>query len=215
MLAVHSSSGAVGDKQFRSETAIVYEAGYRIQPFERLAVDVAGFYHRHSDLLGGRLGTAFVEAAPPPPRLIIPVLFGNLLEGEAYGAETWADFRPLRTWRLSAAYSLLRMELRPQAPTPGLTTDMAAGSSPRQQFYLRSTLDLPGQVGVDAFFRYVGELPALKVPSYTSIDMKLSWRPSPRIEIAAVGQNLLEPQHREFGAIEVQRSAYGQISLRW
>jgi iron complex outermembrane receptor protein len=206
---------AQGDEHFRSESAIVYEAGYRAQPLGRLALDVAGFYHSHHDLLGGRLGTPFVETTPPPPRIIIPVLFGNLLEGEAYGAEVWTDARPLARWRLSGSYTYLRVDVRPQAPTPGLTPDSSEGSSPRHQFNVRSTLDLPARVELDASFRYVGELPALKVPSYTSLDMRLAWRPSPRIEVAAVGQNLLDPRHREFGGIEVQRGGYGQVSLRW
>jgi iron complex outermembrane receptor protein len=50
---------------------------------------------------------------------------------------------------------------------------------------------------------------------HTSLDVRLAWRPIPRIEIAAVGQNLLSPHHREFGpATEVQRGVYGQAILR-
>ena len=207
---------AVGDKDFRSETALVYEAGYRIQPFDRLAIDAAGFYNRHGDLPSGRLGTAFIEATPPPPRIVIPVLFGNLMRGEAWGAELWADARPLPSWRLSGAYSYLRVDVRPETPTPGLTGDGSEGSSPRHQFYLRSTLDLPVNIDVDAYFRYVSQLPALRVPSHTSLDVKIAWKPSQRIEIAAVGQNLLDPHHLEWGGgIELQRGGYGRVSLRW
>jgi iron complex outermembrane receptor protein len=36
------------------------------------------------------------------------------------------------------------------------------------------------------------------------------------VEVALVGQNLLDERHREFsGPAEIQRGAYGQVTLRW
>ena len=108
---------AVGDKEFRSETAVVFEAGYRVRPLERLGLDFAGFYNSYDHLLGGRIGTPFVESLPPPPRLVVPVLFGNLLEGETYGAELAVEARPLTRWQLSGTYAFLRVVVRPRSPT--------------------------------------------------------------------------------------------------
>jgi iron complex outermembrane recepter protein len=207
---------AVGDKEFRSETALVLEAGYRVRPIERLGLDLAGFYDGYDNLLGGRIGTPFVESAPPPPRLVIPVLFGNLLEGETYGAELAVEARPHARVQLSGTYAFLRVVVRPRSPTPGLTPDPSAGSSPRHQAQLRSALELPGRTSLDLMFRYVSALPAQKVPAYASLDVRLAWRPAPRLEVAVVGQNLLDPHHPEFGGgVEIERGVYGMASLRF
>ena len=54
------------------------------------------------------------------------------------------------------------------------------------------------------------------VPAYTSLDARIAWRPRGPVELAAVGQNLLEPHHREFGAqqVEARRGVYGTITWR-
>lgn len=206
---------ADGDEDFRSERAVVYEAGYRVRPADRLSLDLAGFYDSHHDLLGGKIGTPFVEAEPAPAHLVIPVLFGNLFAGEAWGAELWADARPLPTWRLSGAYTFLRVDTRPEAPTPGLTPDATEGSSPRHQFYVRSTLDLPARVQLDTSCRFVSAIPTQKAPSYWGLDARLAWKPGPRLELAVVAQNLLDPAHPEWGAVEMQRGGYVQVGYGW
>jgi iron complex outermembrane receptor protein len=207
---------AVGDKDFASETAWVFEAGYRLQPLDRLSFEAAGFYDRYADLLGGRIGTPFVEAQPPPPRLVVPVLFGNLLEGETWGGELSFEARPLAGWRLHGAYSYLRVVTRPQEPAPPrLTADPNSGSSPRNQLFVRSSHDLPHGVRFDAFFRYVDEVPSQRVPAYSSLDLRLAWRPTPALELAVVGQNLLDDHHPEWGGdTEIRRAVYGQVALR-
>jgi iron complex outermembrane receptor protein len=207
---------ASGDKDFQSETAGVYELGYRIQPLSRLDLGVSTFYDRYDNLLGGRIGTPFAESTPPPPRVVIPVLFGNLLEAETYGAELAADAQPLSRWRLSGSYAFLRVVVRPRAVTPGLTPDASDGSSPRHQVQVRSMLDLPARASLDLTLRHVSSLPALNVPAYTSLDMRIGWRPTPRLELAVVGQNLLDPHHPEFGGgVEIQRGVYARASWGW
>ena len=207
---------AVGNKEFQSETTLVLEAGYRVRPLERLSLDLAGFYDSYDNLLGGRIGTPFVESLPPPPRLVIPVLFGNLLEAETYGAELAVEARPHTRWQLSGTYAFLRVVVRPRSPTPGLTPDSSAGSSPRHQAQVRSALELPGSTSLELQFRYVSALPAQKVAAYASLDVRLAWRPTPRLELAVVGQNLLDPHHPEFGGgVEIERGVYGMASLRF
>jgi iron complex outermembrane recepter protein len=206
---------AVGDKQFESESTHVGEAGYRLQPLERLSFEVAGFYDRYADLLGGRIGTPFLESEPAPTRLVIPVLFGNYLEGETWGGELSFEARPLASWRLHGGYSYLRVAVRPEEPPPPrLTADTTNGASPRNQLFVRSSHDLPHGVYLDAFFRYVGEVPAQKVPAYSSLDLRLAWRPTAALELAVVGQNLLEDSHLEWGNVAIRRGVYGRVTWR-
>jgi iron complex outermembrane receptor protein len=156
-----------------------------------------------------------VETAPPPPRVVIPVLFGNLLEAETWGGELSFEARPLSSWRLQGAYSFLRMAVRPQEPAPPLVTpDASRLSSPRHQYFVRSSHDLPHRVFLDAFFRYVDELPAQRVPAYSSLDLRLAWRATPSVELAVVGHGLLDPDHLEWGSVGMRRGVYGQVSFR-
>jgi iron complex outermembrane receptor protein len=207
---------AVGDKDFEAETTWVFEAGYRLQPFERLSFEAASFYDRYGGLLGGTIGVPFVEADPPPQRIVVPVLFGNLLEGETWGGELSFEARPHRSWRLHGAYSYLRVATRPEdRAEPRVTADASVRSSPRNQFFLRSSHDLPHRISLDAFFRYVDEIPAQSVPAYASLDARLAWRPTETVELSVVGQNLLDAHHKEWGGdTEIRRGVYGQITLR-
>jgi iron complex outermembrane receptor protein len=62
----------------------------------------------------------------------------------------------------------------------------------------------------------VSALPAQTVPSYTSLDVRLGWRPLPRLELSLVGQNLLDPRHREFGGgVEIERGVYAKAAWGW
>lgn len=210
----------LGDKRFRPEKAVVYEAGYRIQAAERFTADVAAFYNRYDDLFSLEMGTIAREASPPPAHLVLPFLIGNRLEGRGYGIELAAAARPIPWWQLSGAYSHLRLELRTDPGSTDTSSQNAEGASPRHQLSLRSTMDLPAELGFDLSFRRASELPAQRVPGYSSVDARLAWSPSARIELAAVGQNLLDAQHVEFGGgspsrTDVERGFYAQLSLRW
>jgi iron complex outermembrane receptor protein len=205
-----------GRDDFRPESALVVEAGYRVQPAARLAFDVTAFHDSHDDLLGGRLGTPFVETDPLPPRVVIPVVFGNEFEAETYGAELAVDAHPSASWRLSGAVSYLRLEQRAKGPQAGLSSNGSERNTPRYQAHLRSSFDLPREVRLDAAIFHVSELSGGHVPAYTSVDARLAFRPVRALELAVVGHNLLDPHHPEFGGgAEVERSLYGQATLRW
>ena len=77
-------------------------------------------------------------------------------------------------------------------------------------------MDLPGHVEFDAGLRYVDRLPAPPVPGYIELDARLAWSPIKNLELAIVGQNLLDNRHPEFGAPatrqEIQRSVYGKVT---
>ena len=67
--------------------------------------------------------------------------------------------------------------------------------------------------------RYVGRLPSQQVGDYTELDLSISRHLSQSLEVSLVGQNLLSSHHAEFGRgggrVEVQRSLYGKLVVRW
>jgi iron complex outermembrane receptor protein len=204
---------------FTPERLVAYEAGYRVRPDSRFYLSFAGFYNSLDDVLSAEILTPFAEPAPDPVRLIAPVTFGNGLEGDSYGAEVSADVRPSRWWRWTASYSYVRIQLSKQPGSQdGSQERRNEGLSPRHQLQAQTSFDLPGHWSLDGLARYVSDLPAGPIPSYATVDARLAWQVTPRLELALVGQDLAQAEHVEWtssgGNIGIQRSAYVKITWR-
>jgi iron complex outermembrane receptor protein len=198
-----------GGPNFFSEQLLAYELGYRVQPHQRLSLSAAAFYNDYDDLRSLEINS----------RTVFPIMIANGLKGKSYGAELTADYRVTNWWRMRAGYTGLGIHLRSK---PG-STDPLLGSSeshdPNHQFFLRPSLDLPGHFELDPSFRYVSRIANQTVPAYAELDVRLAWRPSPKLEFSIVGQNLLHDHHAEFGAPaarqEIERSVYGKVLWRF
>ena len=211
----------LGTKDFKPERLTAYETGYRTQPTERLFIDLAVFYNDYTRLLSLEPGTPFTETSPLPSHTIVPLFIRNGIMARVHGAEFSGDWRPITTWRITGSYSFLRMNLARTADSLDSTTEGSTeGSSPRHMAGLRSSLDLPENLGLDVTLRYVGGLPAQKVEAYTEMDLLISRRLARGFEISLAGQNLLSPHHAEFGGaagvpVEIERGVYGRLVGRW
>ena len=207
----------VGNKNFQSENVLAYEWGYRIQPAEPVLVDAAGFYNRYHHLLSGEVGTSFLEFTPSL-HSVLPVVLGNKFEGETHGWELAVTWSLTKAWRLRADYSLLLMHLHVEpdsADTTGRAED-TAGSSPRHQASLGSSMDLPGHFELDPTVRYTDVLSALGIPPYWEMELRVAWHATRRLELALVGENLFQAHHPEFDrAQEIQRGFYGKATWSW
>ena len=112
------------------------------------------------------------------------------------------------------------MNLHPRSGATLPNPDAAEGQTPRNQFSLNSSFDLPKDVEFDVFFRYVDNLPTLNIDSYVEANIRLGWKPTEDLEISFVARNLLDKRHAEFqdsgpvgsGIItEMERSYYAQF----
>jgi iron complex outermembrane receptor protein len=83
---------------------------------------------------------------------------------------------------------------------------------------LSSSFDLPYRTELDVRARRVSELPSVRLPAYTAVDVRLGWRARPNLELAVVGQNLFGPGHAEFTGpttrTEFQRAVFFKIIAR-
>jgi iron complex outermembrane receptor protein len=210
-----------GNDQFLSEEVTDYEIGYRVQPAERFTFDVVGFFNDYDQLSSVEPG-GFPLFVPDPtfPHLRIPQTFGNLTSGSGRGVEVTANLLPFDPWRLSASYSRLDLDLIAGELSRDPSAESPEGSSPQNQLRLQSYLDLPARFQLDTTVHYVDELPAQGTPGYTRVDLRFGWQATDRLELAVVGQNLLDDQHLEFNAESfpavasfVERSVFLQI--RW
>jgi iron complex outermembrane receptor protein len=199
-----------GNPNMESEKLIAYELGYRVQPINQLKVDLTGFYNDYDDL-------RTLEPLLPGP--VSPSIVKNKLFGETYGVELSATAQVTRQWRLQGSYSYFDAQLHREPGSRDTTTEaIDEGSSPHNQFFIRSLLDVGWNIQFDSTLRYVDVLPLPKVPSYITLDLRLAWSPRKDLEFAVVGRNLLDDRHPEFAPTfigtqrtEVERSVYGMV----
>lgn len=206
----------LGNPAFRSERAVVYEAGYRAQIGERVLFDVAAFHNDYKNLLSLEPEDFFSEGGPRDARLIVPLLIGNGVRGHVDGGEAAVDLRVSDAFAIHGSYSLLDIDLRAAAGSLDRTTAASTeGSAPHHRVVLRSSLTL-GSVQLDAAWRYVSALPAQSVRAYSTADARAAWRPWAPLEIAIVGRDLLQRHHAEFGGgAEIERSVFGELAWRF
>ncbi len=199
-----------GSSQFGSEEVLAYELGYRAQPHPKVSVDVAAFYNVYDHLrsVEQTAQTQFIA--------------GNKLFGETYGLEAAGTWEVMNWWRLKPAYTFLDMQLHKRADSTDLNSERDEGKNPAHQFTLRSSMDLPHDISLDCMVRYVDHLPALNIDSYVGLDVRLGWRPTKHLELALVGQNLLQEQHAEFRPsfirtqqAEIERGVYVKAIFRF
>src|SRR5438876_4698586 len=211
-----------GSHQFQSEDLLAYELGYRVQATNSFSADIATFYNNYSNLRTAEPGSPFLEGSPAPTDVVIPFVAANKMSGGTYGVELFADWRVVPKWRLVGSYSYLQMDIRKNSVSLDPTPDSPNGSSPRHQWYLRSSIDLPKHFEHDTTLRFVDHLQSLNIPSYYSLDSHLGWRPVSLFELSIGGQNLLNNKHLEFipdfintAPTEVKRTVYGSLTFRF
>ncbi|MFD2112143.1 TonB-dependent receptor plug domain-containing protein [Thiorhodococcus fuscus] len=220
----------VGREGFDSEDLIAYEAGYKWQVDRGLSMDLALFYNDYGNL---RTSSASQLRCYPhgiypdcllggnAASLILPLKLGNAASGFAQGVELAADWRPVPNWRLQGAYSYLESRFGVE---PGASTGNLSKNNPYNQLSLRSWFNPRRNIDLDLWLRYTDEIGATfgyfayAIDPYWDMDIRLAWRPTKRLELALVGQNLLNDVHSEGGSeladlplASIERSAY----FRW
>ncbi len=219
-----------GNPDFAAENLIAYELGYRVQPHQRLLLDIAAFINDYDDL---RSSYTYRDLSSLPNYVQIESLINNEAHGQTYGGELAATWQMTHWWRWYGQYQVVQSAL--EEPRDNLTgAHRSPGiSSPKYQLSLRSRIDLGRQVELDIGSRYVDSIssagisiPGLpsanrSIPSYVEIDMRLAWHPTAQLELALVGQNLLDT-HREFNPTfissqfsEINRSYYAKITWKF
>jgi len=134
---------------------------------------------------------------------------------------TW---QPINWWQGQVAYSYLQIQQHRDSGSNDVASERRdEGRSPRHQVSLRSALDITHSVDLDCMLRFVDHLPSVSIPSYMALDMRLAYRLRHNLELAIVGQNLLDSHHPEFlpgafgtlgAAREIERSIYGKVVWR-
>lgn len=209
-----------GSRDMDSKELIAFELGYRVQPHDRVTLDLASFYSIYDRQRSLEPGAPSVNPGPPP-HIFVPFTINNLIEGEVYGAELASSFQPTDWWRLRVNYTAWSLQLHKKPGSNDPALEGAEDDSPNHQVGVRSLMDLPAHFEVDLGLRYVDALQNRDVPAYVAFDARIGWRPNKHWEFSVVGQSLFN-NHKEFAPsfiqseiTEVQTSVYGKITFRY
>ena len=114
-------------------------------------------------------------------------------------------------------YSLYKSDI-----TVGDLTPLAGSNpdtTPRNQVYVRSQLDLLDNIEFDMLLRWIDSIGELGVESYVELDARLGYLVSDSLELALVANNLLDDGHAEFApsfvgaeTIENQRAFFAKAT---
>ena len=212
----------IGTNSFRSEELMAYELGYRAELSSAFSFDLSLFYNQYKRLRVRQNGTPVPEP-PAYTNLILNYPLSNDSHGYSYGAELSATWQPYDWWRLQAAYHYLYLNVTLDNGSDDLINSVnTSDGSPRNQFSLRSGFNLGKQVELDLWLRAVDAvryIDTYRIPGYLTMDARIAWRPVRSLELALVGQNLLQRRHQEYApefikttASEVPRSVYGKVT---
>jgi iron complex outermembrane receptor protein len=201
---VYPSTLLQGSKNFRSETEMALEIGYRVQVGAQASVAASGFYNDYDHLRS--TSVAAVSATYPLP---YPVYFQNNLEGHTEGLELTANYQVLDWWRLHAGADFLSENIFVRAGQTDATGGLNETADPRRQYFFRSAMDLPSHIQVDAAVRWIGSFVMNQsptdgpvpgtVPSYSELNLRVAWQPTSKLELSVAGENLLHRRHTEYG----------------
>jgi iron complex outermembrane receptor protein len=184
-----------------SERLDAYELGYRLETAARLSLDLAGFYNQYRGVAApGQQSVGF--SLTPMPHVVLQQSWVNVGDGHTYGAEASLQWQPRDVWRLTAGYSYIKMVLG---------DDFLEGGTPSQQASLRSYINLPRRLELNAAAYYVDHITAplsaatARIAAYVRIDTGITWRASAGLELGVWGQNLLNRRHAENTSFQTTR----------
>jgi iron complex outermembrane recepter protein len=203
----------VGNPNLEATKLNALEVGYRVQPSNRLSLDLATFYNKYTDLFGVEPGFPFFEAGPPP-RIVQPLVIQNNNSLRSFGGEFGMKWLPVRNLQLSAAYSFIRLDAA-AGQAMGL---FQAGQTPRNKLTMDSHINLSHALSLNSLLSFVDRRPVGPVPAYTQLDSALVWRPASSVELSLGAKNLFNREHVEFksqqGALPtlLGRSVFGKVT---
>lgn len=210
-----------GNRHFKSEDVIGYEAGYRGLFRKRFYLDLSAFWNQYSNLQS--------FSAPALSRsggvTNITIRYTNQISGSTDGFEFAPQIEIIPGWRVNLGYSFLNSGFSASGPTSDISSSGSVNtyehSTPKHSVFAQSLIDLPYRMEFDQMFRFVSALPAQKVPAYATMDLHFAKDLGRHFVLEAVGQNLFQAHHAEWGTgdptqppVGIDRTAYVQLTFR-
>jgi iron complex outermembrane receptor protein len=193
---------------FKTETALAYELGVRHRPASALTLDLSTFAYRYDHL----------RSTEPAGTAPTPLTFKNGLDARSYGAEATLMYQPWPRLSFKGSYRFLDLDFSKDPGSRDTSNGSSEGNDAKHVAILGAHVNLPGDVELDAFLRHASALPKPALEGYTTLDARVGWRVSKRLEISLWGRNLLDRQHPEFvttNSLNQQVHRRGALKLTW
>lgn len=174
-------------EDFRSETALAYEIGWRRRLGETATVDVAAFYNEYDHL----------RTTEPLGDAALPYTFKNGLRARSLGVETTVMYQPSARLFFKLSHRLLDLDFLEQPNTRDVAHGNTEGNDPRHIVALGAHASLRWNLEFDATLRHVGNRPNPASDACTVVDLRLGWAPTDRWDVSLSGRNLFNGLHRE------------------
>lgn len=179
------------NKDFKSESVISLQAGWRKQATPNLHLDIAAFYNVYDNLRT----FDFVEnevVMEPSPRINSKYKVGNSRSATTYGLELATNLRLSESWRLSGHVAYFEDKFSQSAATSlfPLTGTDGDGSGPKWQGSLRSSWEIGDAWQFDVNGYFVSHMRGVGTRSSTRLDARIQYRPTDALQISIYGQNL-------------------------
>lgn len=205
-----------GNPNFKSETVLGYEGGYRQLLSPKVYIDLDVFHNEYDHLQSFGVPTLVGDN--------LTIFYENAIAGTTNGIEIAPDWKPKPWWDLYGSYSYAGINFHANAPGSDISSTGSVGtyegSSPHQQVKIQSNFDLGKRFEFDQTYYYVSALPAQKVRAYQTMNAQLTWKFKKEWDLSIVGRNLFQPYHLEWGTgdpsespIGIRRAAY--VKLTW
>jgi len=193
----------MGNPQFKPETVVAYELGYRRRIGSMLTLDIASFFNNNKRIQSLSSGSpSFVLT--PSPHIEEPLLYTNGFRASTGGVEATASWKPLPSLSFQGSYTWIQAHTT--QTEPGQVAIIDSWSSPRNNFSGSASWNFTPLWSANSFVSYVSALPSVQsatsstseVPAYTRLDLNLVRKVGRSLEFEVGGTNLLTPRHFEF-----------------
>jgi iron complex outermembrane recepter protein len=207
----------LGSPQLNSENVLAYEGGFRRQFGRKLSLDVAGYLNSYGGLIAAPLNDLSFSGG----RVLARARFANALAAVTRGVETSLQWEVTSRWRVSAGHNFfLFRENLPAQLTSTVIVGERGDRNPRSVFQGQTSFELGRRMQADVFVYQVSQLPYHKIPAYTRVDARWSWKMRPELEMSAGVRNAFQPGRIEGLSEDVaqtanRRTAYLRLEWVW
>lgn len=206
-----------GNRDFKAEELVAYEAGHRCRPFHRLSFDTAVFYNVYENLRSLEVGAPYFSSLSDS-LLLAPNYITNALSGKAYGLELLATMQAADWWKLSLGYSLLKMTFDADPAIRMTSKKFIQEDYPQHMVQVRSYMDVWENVSLDSELYYMDQLGDEPVDAYVRFDLRLGWQINDNFDLSLNAENLTDSRHGEYSTIvnivgtEVPRRFFAKLT---
>ena len=212
---VHTPAGTlpltgleIGNPDYKPETVLAYEAGYRQRIGNTLTLDLAVFLNKHKRLEAAQDAPIAIVPTPAPHLFVLTQLV-NGYDANTAGMESTLLWKPLNTLSVQGSYTWMQAKI--SQALPGVLSLTDSWAAPRNTVAVTSSWSFAPRWRVDTFVYHVDALPrpmvgtalstvASSVPAYTRVDLHLARKLGRTLMLDAGATNLLRPRHLEFGS---------------